>query len=53
MGEGTTAEVLAVFGNAPDLVVEHYIRYLHNGFREAYGFMGSPLRILLRRKSGD
>jgi GTP-binding protein len=43
---------IAVFGNAPDLVVEHYVRYLHRGFRESYGFVGSPVRILLRQKSG-
>ena len=43
---------IAVFGNHPDLVAEHYIRFLHNGFRETYGFTGNPLRILMRRKSG-
>ncbi|HEY6218709.1 MAG TPA: ribosome biogenesis GTPase Der [Gemmatimonadaceae bacterium] len=43
--------VIAVFGNAPDLVEEHYIRFLHNGFRETYPFTGNPLRILMRRKS--
>jgi GTP-binding protein len=42
---------IAVFGNAPDLVEEHYIRFLHNGFRETYPFSGNPLRILMRRKS--
>jgi GTP-binding protein len=42
---------IAVFGNHPDLVPEHYIRYLHNGFREAWGFSGSPLRILLRSRA--
>ena len=42
----------AVFGNNPDAVQEHYLRYLHNGFREAWGFTGNPLRILLRRKTG-
>jgi GTPase len=41
----------AVFGNHPDLVADHYVRYLHNGFRAAWGFMGAPLRILLRRKA--
>ena len=41
---------IAIFGNAPDLVEEHYVRFLHNGFREAYGFTGNPLRIVLRRK---
>jgi GTPase len=42
---------IAVFGNNPDLVEEHYIRFLHNGFRETYPFEGNPLRILMRRKS--
>jgi GTPase len=42
---------IAVFGNHPELVAEHYVRYLHNGFREAWGFTGSPLRIVLRRRA--
>ena len=37
---------ILVFGNNPDLVEEHYIRYLHNGFREKWGFLGNPLRIV-------
>jgi GTP-binding protein len=41
----------AIFGNHPDLVQEHYVRYLHNGFREFWGFRGNPVRILLRRKA--
>ncbi|MCU0635367.1 MAG: ribosome biogenesis GTPase Der [Gemmatimonadaceae bacterium] len=43
---------IAVFGNHPELVQEHYIRYLHNGFRDAWGFAGTPLRVLMRRKGG-
>jgi GTPase len=43
---------IAFFGNHPELVEEHYIRFLHNGFREVYPFTGNPLRILMRRKSG-
>jgi GTP-binding protein len=43
---------IAFFGNHPDLVEEHYIRFLHNGFRETHPFTGNPLRILMRRKSG-
>lgn len=42
---------IAVFGNHPELVQEHYVRYLHNGFREAWGFTGTPLRILMRRRA--
>lgn len=47
----TSPPTIAVFGNHPDLVPEHYIRFLHNGFRAAYGFTGNPLNIVLRRKS--
>ncbi len=43
---------IAVFGNHPDLVEEHYVRFLHNGFRESWQFTGNPLVILMRRKSG-
>jgi GTP-binding protein len=48
----TDPPTIAVFGNAPDLVEEHYVRYLHNGFRSFWRFTGSPLRIVLRRKAG-
>ncbi|HEU4585724.1 MAG TPA: ribosome biogenesis GTPase Der [Gemmatimonadaceae bacterium] len=41
----------AIFGNHPELIAENYLRYLQNGFRESWGFMGSPLRIVLRRKA--
>ena len=47
----TAPPTIAVFGNHPELVQEHYVRYLHNGFREAWGFTGNPLRIVLRRKA--
>ena len=47
----TAPPTIAVFGNHPDLVQEHYVRYLHNGFRAKWGFTGNPLRILMRRKS--
>ena len=40
-----------IFGNEPDLVPEHYVRFLHNGFREAWDFTGNPVRINLRRKN--
>lgn len=48
----TAPPVIVVMGNNPDLVQEHYIRYLHNGFREKWGFTGNPLRVLMRRKGG-
>lgn len=47
----TAPPTIAVFGSNSELVEEHYIRYLHNGFREAWGFTGNPLRIVMRRKA--
>jgi predicted GTPase len=29
------------------------MRYLQNGFREAWGFQGVPIRINLRRRGED
>ena len=49
----TAPPTIAVFGNEPALLQEHYVRFLHNGFRDAWGFLGNPLRIVLRRKGGD
>jgi len=47
----TAPPAIAVFSNHPDAVAEHYVRYLHNGFRAEYGFVGNPLRILMRQKN--
>jgi GTP-binding protein len=38
----------ALFCNYPKEVPAHYIRYLHNGFRERWPFMGSPIRLRMR-----
>lgn len=43
---------IVVLGNHPDLVQEHYVRYLHNGFREKWGFLGNPLNVMMRQKGG-
>ena len=43
--------VITVFCSAPDLVQEHYVRYLHNGFRAAWSFLGNPLKINLRGRT--
>jgi GTPase len=42
--------VFVIFTNQPDGVPEHYMRYLHNGFRAAWSFMGTPLRLRLRAR---
>jgi GTP-binding protein len=42
-----------VFSNHPDAIPDSYQRYLQNGFRDAWGFLGVPLRINLRARSED
>ena len=37
-----------LFSNMPREIPDHYIRYVMNGFRERWGFLGSPIRIQLR-----
>jgi GTP-binding protein len=37
-----------IFTNQPKGITDNYLRYLTNGFREAWGFAGSPLRIRIR-----
>lgn len=37
-----------VFTNQPKGIPEHYVRYLDNGFRERWGFTGTPIRIRIR-----
>jgi GTPase len=42
---------IAVFGTRTDLLQDHYVRYLQNGFRAAWGWRGNPLRIVLRQRA--
>jgi len=47
---GTAPPAFAMVVNRPEAVDTAYQRYLVNGFREAWGFSGSPVRLTLRRK---
>jgi len=47
---GTAPPTFAVVTNRPDDVPESYRRYLVHGFREAWGFTGSPVRLKLTRR---
>lgn len=38
----------ALFANFPKGIPAHYVRYLQNGFREAWTFMGTPIRLRIR-----
>lgn len=42
--------VFALFVGHPEDVTSAYLRFLENQLREAYGFSGSPIRLLVRKK---
>jgi len=39
-----------LFSNHPRLVPDDYRRYLENNLRKEFGFMGAPIRIVLKKK---
>jgi GTPase len=47
---GTAPPTLAIVSNRPDEVPESYQRYLAHGFRQAWPFPGSPLRLKFTSK---
>ena len=42
--------VFALFVGHPENVTKAYIRFLENQIRETYGFSGTPIRLLVRKK---
>ncbi|MFW6193489.1 MAG: ribosome biogenesis GTPase Der, partial [Gemmatimonadota bacterium] len=46
----TEPPLFVLFANRPDELADHYVRYLENGFRDAWGFEGVPLRIEVRER---
>ncbi len=44
----TNPPTFLMFCNEPKLVSDHYKRYLENKIREAFGFSGTPLRLVFR-----
>jgi GTP-binding protein len=49
---GTAPPTFAIVTNRPDDVPESYQRYLMHGFRSAWPFTGSPVRLKLTRRGG-
>ena len=45
---GVKPPTFAIFTNQPDGVLTPYERYLGNRFRDAFGFKGTPFRLLFR-----
>lgn len=46
----TAPPLFVLWSNRPRDLAEHYTRYLMSGFREAWGFEGSPIRIKLKKR---
>ncbi|MGD8495126.1 MAG: ribosome biogenesis GTPase Der [Gemmatimonadales bacterium] len=49
----TAPPTFVVWVNRPKDLAESYVRYLHNGFRDAWGFEGAPLRIRTRARDEE
>ena len=46
----TAPPLFALWCNRPEELATHYLRYLENGFREAWDFQGTPIRMKLKRR---
>ena len=46
----TQPPVFALFVGHPDNITSAYLRFLENQLREEYGFEGTPIRMLVRKK---
>lgn len=44
---------IVLFVNNPKIVHETYMRYLENQLREAFGFSGTPIRLMLRDRTRE
>jgi predicted GTPase len=42
-----------IFVNDPELIHFSYRRYLENRIRDAYGFLGTPIRLILRQRESE
>ena len=42
-----------IFVNDPELIHFSYRRYLENRIREVYGFLGTPIRLILRQRENE
>jgi len=49
----TAPPTFVLFTNYPKGIDDAYTRYLHNAFRERWGFLGSPIRIRYKGRRED
>ena len=48
----TEPPTFILFSNLPDEIPVHYRRFIVNGLRDRWGFLGVPLRLRLRKSKG-
>ncbi|MBR5739528.1 MAG: ribosome biogenesis GTPase Der, partial [Lachnospiraceae bacterium] len=48
---GVKPPTFVVFVNSKELMHFSYTRYLENKIREAFGFMGTPMKFIIRERS--
>jgi GTP-binding protein len=46
----TTPPLFALHCNHPDLIADHYQRFIENKLREKFGFSGVPIRLIFKKK---
>jgi GTPase len=47
---GTKPPTFTFFSNYPELIHFSYLRYIENQMREEFGFEGTPIRIILKKR---
>jgi GTP-binding protein len=50
---GVAPPTFVAFVNDPEIVHFSYKRYLENQIRGAYGFLGTPIRLILRQRASE
>ena len=50
---GVAPPTFVVFVNDPELIHFSYRRYLENRIRDAYGFLGTPIRLIFRARASE
>jgi GTP-binding protein len=50
---GVAPPTFVVFCNDPEIIHFSYKRYLENQIREKYGFLGTPIRLILRKRESE
>jgi GTP-binding protein len=50
---GVAPPTFVVFVNDPEIIHFSYRRYLENRIRDAYGFLGTPIKLILRQRESE